>query len=72
MTRKQTQKAVCPYYVRRTRERLTCHCKETGHTVTLSGLGIERIEERYTYACCDMYGICPINKYLKAYEKADS
>ena len=72
MTRKQTKRAVCPYYVRRTRERLTCHCKETGNIVTLSGLGVERIEERYVYACCEMYTRCPINKYLRAYEKADS
>ena len=71
MTRKQTQRAVCPYYVRRTRERLTCHCKETGHTVTLSGLGVERIEERYVYACCELYTRCPIYKYLSLYEKAD-
>lgn len=72
MTRKQTKRAECPYYVRRTRERLTCHCKETGHTVTLQGLGVERIEERYVYACCDMYGTCPIHKYLSAYEKHDA
>lgn len=72
MTRKQTKRAACPYYVRRTREWLTCHCKETGHTVTLQGLGVERIEERYVYACCDMYGTCPIHKYLRAYEKHDA
>lgn len=71
MTRKQTQRAVCPYYVRRTRERLTCHCKQTGHTVTLSGLGVERIEERYVYACCELCTRCPIYKYLSLYEKAD-
>ena len=71
MTRKQTQRAVCPYYVRRTRERLPCHCKETGNTVTLSGLGVEQIEERYVYACCELCTRCPIYKYLSLYEKAD-
>lgn len=72
MTKRQTSRAVCPYYVRRTRERLTCHCKETGNTVTLSGLGVERIEERYAFACCELYAHCPIHKYLSNYAKHEA
>lgn len=60
-------RAVCPYYAKRTRERLSCYNRKTGNKVHLSGMSPERIEERYQFACCEFYRSCPIYEYLESY-----
>ena len=60
-------RAVCPYYGRHTREQITCYCSKTGNKVALSGMSPELIEERYRFACCELYRSCPIYMYHESY-----